>query len=170
MKRSYIVLIGLAAAVFAVAAKNPDYQQAVVKLRSDVAQGWINRSADAMVLLWDEDGEIVDVTGERAVGKANDGQFPANHLGKTGDDSRLNLQVRKIDRPRPGVITVEADYEFTRMRELGGQSLSGIYVVTLREKGGKWRVVSAKPKPGAPTRRGSQPPRQGEPGDGTKVR
>ena len=159
MKRSLIVLITLGVAVFAFAAKNPDTQQAVAKLRSDVARGWIDRSADAMVLLWDEDGEIVDVTGERAKGKANVRQFLRKHLGRTEDDSRLNLEIRKVDRPSPGVITVEADYEFTRMRELGGQSLSGVYVVTLREKGGKWRVVSARPKPGAPTRRGSKPRR-----------
>ena len=133
-------------AILALAAASSKEKEPIGKLRSEIIRAFAGQSANAMAMLWAEDGELVKPSGEKAGGRDQVESIFADTLRGADAASRLKVSIEEVRFPEEGVAEVDCTYKLVGVRGVDAKETSGIYTVVLAKKDGKWYITKASPK------------------------
>ena len=103
-------------AILALAAANSKEKESIGKLRSEIIRAFAGQSANAIAMLWAEDGELVRPSGEKAGGRDQVESIFADTLRGADAASRLKVSIEEIRFPEEGVAEVDCTYKLVGVR------------------------------------------------------
>lgn len=119
-------------------------QAALRKAQDDFAAAWNNHDAQAMAMLWAEDGDWVGPDGNVAQGRpAVENLLAEAHTGDSAT-SKVTIKVNGIRFLKPDVAVVNAECELTGMRDFFDKPLPTLKVIATTvavKKDGKWQTA-----------------------------
>jgi uncharacterized protein (TIGR02246 family) len=114
-------------------------------LTEKAAASWNAGGAATIASLWAEDGDLIDVSGNRTTGRAEIQKRFAGALGGAYKGSRLSLEADTIRFVQPAVAVVDGHFELEGGHGADGKALpaeKGLYTDVITKKSGKWEVAS----------------------------
>lgn len=133
--------LGFALAVPGPEGGSPQDEEAIRKLQEDFAAAWNQHDAQAMSMLWAEDGDYVGPDGQYISGRSRIENMLAE--AHTGDyaSSKLAVKVKGVRFLKSDVAVVDAEAEITAARDFFNNPLppqKAVATSILVKKDGKW--------------------------------
>jgi uncharacterized protein (TIGR02246 family) len=145
-KPTYTAILTLLLFCAGVAYTKTDRDAADIRaLAEKAAACWNAGDAATLASFWAEDGDLVDVSGNRTSGRAEIQKRFAGALGGPYKGSRLSLQVDTIRFVQPAIAVTDGHFELEGGHGTDGSALpaeQGLYTDVLIRKSGKWEVAS----------------------------
>lgn len=125
----------------------PSIEMAVQRLASSFADAWNSHDPKALASFFAEDGDLINPAGRAAFGRKEIEALFADDHSKASSASVMSQTVTRVRMLTPEFVVTTNQCHLTGMRLPNDQTttVDAIATMVLKNEGGGWRIVSARP-------------------------